>query len=179
MKNQNQPQPSFLYFEIGKALMPLIKEHIRDVKAGHSRLKEFLKTYGVKEYMRCGRVVSGIIWPKGKEIPDGWRLDRRDRSRRVIVPNKRSRTGREAAEEMAQLKQPNPRALFAACGVEKYYFAPPFMYYSIVGVIRGRYFLKVGATPETRKIKHPALKPVKTWEMMKLEEEGGELMGVA
>jgi len=179
MKNQNQPQPSYLYFEIGKALMPLIKEHIRDVKAGHSRLKEFLKTYGVKEYMRCGRVVSGLIWPKGKEIPDGWRLDRRDRSRRVIVPNKRSRTGREAAEEMAQLANPLPKALFAECGVQDAYFAMPYVYRSVVGVIRGRYFLKVGATPETRKIKHPALKPIKNWEMTKLEEEVGELMCVA
>ena len=177
MSNRNDNQ--YLYFEIGDALMPLIQEHIRDVKDAKARLKAFLESYGIQEYMRCGRAVTGLIWPEGKHIPDGWRLDRSERSRRVIVPNKRSRSGREAAEEMAQLKQPNPRALFAECGVQDDYFALPYVYRSVVGVIRGRYFLKVGDTPDTREIKHPALKPVKGWAMLKLEEEAGELMCVA
>lgn len=90
------------------------------IKAGREerfeRLKAFVAKWGADEYMASEhgntRSISGLMWPKGKDIPEGWRRSEvYDCDRIVIVPHRGKKAGKEVAKELsATNKAEFPRA---------------------------------------------------------------------
>lgn len=168
-----------LHFEITGPLLKLVRDYAAECAEVRKRAGEFLKRFNTERFLgsESPLEISGIYWPiKKGEPPEGWR---RYRVREYIVPDKRSKSGKNIYRELATLHQRRPTEILDACKIPAWCIIDRIFIRPTVGQIKGRYFLIIGDDEAGRKVKHKGLKPLKKWEFMKLIEERGPLTAVA
>ncbi len=159
--------PKHRYWKLTGKLVQMADEHFRRVQTIEDARQAFLKAMGTTQSLRSRNCIHGVAFKRARKIPDGWRKSSKH-SEFVIVPDKRTRQGKEVAKQLARLSIPRPTDLdkeigFGGIQVAKFHCIEFGVY-----EIGGNYF-----TQSYHELKHPDLVEFKKWEFLKFCEDAG------
>ena len=98
------PAAAIAAIEGHTAAMDEWREKLRAFQAEFSADGE--RHLGGSSFPGMSTLVTGLSHERGMPIPEGWRLASRRRD--LIVPDKRTRTGKELAKRLSRLRSPAP-----------------------------------------------------------------------
>lgn len=138
-----------------------------------NRLKELLEHCGTTEYsqFRHPLMPSRIagVRNEGQQIP-GLKPDKDHPE--LLVPDRRTKAGRELDEWMKSVREPAPDGLIRKLGLKDVY-SEGYKYYSYgMHQIRDRVFIAIRLVPEVEKYEpHADLIEIKYWEYLRIKDE--------
>jgi len=165
-----------LYFEVTGSLLKHVRVHKRAMKDYRARAKSFCERFGSKEYYVTGfgGVMDGIKWGARDKLPDHFRRTPKDKT--IIVPVRNTPEGKKLSEEMRSIARPGIEPLLDEVNILPDYFVGRRVLFTNIFKFGKRvvlYCAKDKSLLSKKWKRHPDLKPIPGWEIVKLEEEKG------
>ena len=172
-------QSDCLYFEVTGALLKHVREYKRGMDKFHSDAVAFCTRFGATEFRVTGGVVAGLVWSRKKPLPDNWRFAPREN--KVIIPYRNNPEGKALTAEMHAVAEPSLAPLFDAADIPAQGFVGNRVIWTDIFKFGKRVVLFCAKDKSLlSKKRHPSLKPIPGWKIVKLEEvEGLKALQVA
>jgi len=159
------------YFRLTGTLVDLAEAWLAQANRRREELRAFLSRFGTKAHWGTDTTVMGVaLQGDPGAVPVGWRRHRDERN--VIVPDKRTKAGKEIARRLARLSTPRAADLWTTVGASDDLAAgnDGRMYYVKCEAVKfdSGWVIEV---PKKQKLKHPELVEIPRHEFVRLVDE--------
>lgn len=141
------------HFRLSGHLLELAREHEKAHKQWHETVAAYADANGAEDAVAVGQPYRSVVGLAGcTVVPKGWKIQGKNKGgpkmadgTLVVVPDRRTTLGRDAAAKLSKLNQPTPSELLHAAKLPDFVFVGGNrIVWTTVGKLGKDYFVKMG-----------------------------------